>query len=189
MPTRRPNELDLSQYWLDVPIEMMRDHFEEAMGIVRAGETQLRRRHPTSHRRWRRWRVWWTIQLAEINGRWRVAADRLRELLRDVGVRGTERMSAYATFLRVQSHLNEGTTPERIRVLRAALRLGISCPDSTLRDVLSEMDRLGLLKPSEASRAAFAFLRRLDKGLERPPRSSRQMHRRVLVWRHQGLCS
>jgi len=189
MSAQRLSELDLAQHWIDVPISLNRDDFTGAQTIVRHGFKHLARVFPAHQRRWSRWRNWWMIHLADLNGEWRIAAAFLRRALADRGVQGTYRLSAYTWLARVLGHLGREHSAERARLLLSALRLGAKYPSPELFSVVSQLEGLELLTWSGPARAAFRYLvtECLDpKG--RPPQSLDQMRELVRNWRrNQGM--
>jgi hypothetical protein len=178
----QPAESDLVQYSIDLPISQSLDDFKTAQKMVTTGAKSLARQFPAEAHRWTRWRRWWMFQLAERNQQWAIAEKYLSEVLADRGIRGTDRTAAYAALGRVLGHL-EKASARRVRVLRAALRLGVRYPDATLFSVLSQLEQLDKLTWSGRARAAIRHL--VTRCLEPPvavPRNFGEMRQLVRNW-------
>lgn len=183
---RRPTltKLDLAQFWIDVPLGLSLDDFAGAKTIVHSGFIELKRTFPAHARRWSRWKTWWMIHLAEINGEWKVLATYSRRALSDRGVQGTWRLAAYAALGRALGHFEQTTSVSRARVLRAALRVGVQHPNWHLFSVVSQLERAGLLTWSKPTRRAFRYL--VTKCIEprgTVPRNVDEMRELVRSWR------
>ena len=187
METRHlQTEADSARHEIDVLVNERRNAFPVARSLVLKGFAKLTRAFPNKVREWRRWKNQWVVHLAEASGMWDVAERYLKRAIADRTVTGASRMAAYAALGRVLARLRKASSPERLGVLRTALRLGLRHPDPTLFSVLMQLEEMGRLTWTGPTRAAFRHLvTRCLRPARQVPRNVHEMGKLAREWRRK----